>query len=71
MRSIVRVLFLSIVAFLFVIALGGCGGSNEESMAGTKGAASDNAPKTQAEFFEQQQLLNKVAKTKVTSLREK
>ena len=71
MRSIVRTLLLTAVGFSFVVALGGCGPNNEAGMEGTKGVAPANAPKSQAEFFKQQQELNKEAKVNLPSPKSK
>jgi hypothetical protein len=64
MRSIVRALVLSAVGLGLTLSLAGCGNQNEGSMAETKGTAAPNAPKTQAEFFKQQQALAEQAKAK-------
>ncbi len=71
MRSIVRALLPGVVGFYFVVAQGGCGVNNEESMAGTKGVAPANAPKSQAEFFKQQQELSKKATPNAKSQKSK
>ena len=55
MRRIARGLILASVAFVLAFPLAGCQSStNEESMAGTKGTAPPDAPKSQKEFYEQQ-----------------
>ncbi len=59
MRSVLRTLVLSVAGISLVLAMAGCGGDNESSMAATKGVAPPNAPKTQADFYKQQQELKK------------
>jgi hypothetical protein len=69
MRFVCR--FVVVPAFVLglVLPLGGCGDSNEASMAGTKGTAAPNAPKTQAEFYNQQKALEKPAKGKAPGVK--
>jgi hypothetical protein len=62
MRSIVRALVLPAVGLGLTLSLTGCGNQNEASMGDTKGVAAPDAPKTQAEFFKQQQALAEQAK---------
>jgi hypothetical protein len=63
MRAILRFPIVAAVVLGLVLPLGGCNSdSNEASMAGTKGVAAPNAPKSQAEFYKQQKALEKPAK---------
>jgi hypothetical protein len=62
MRSTVRAFVLSAVGLGFTLSLTGCGNQNESSMAETKGTAAPDAPKTQADFYKQQQALGEQAK---------
>jgi len=59
MRSTVRALLPCVVGVCLVAAQGGCGENNEASMAGTKGVAPENAPKSQSDYFKQQKELDK------------
>jgi hypothetical protein len=64
MRSILRALIVPAVGIGIALPMAGCGNPNENSMAGTKGTAAPNAPKTQAEFYNQQKSVAPPAKTK-------
>lgn len=55
-----RLWITAAVGLVFVLAGSGCGGNaNEADVAGTKGVALPDAPKSQAEFFTQQNELLK------------
>jgi len=56
MKDVLRLLVPAAGGLCLCLLLSGCSGSpNEEGMAGTKGVAPANAPKSQAEFYKQQQ----------------
>ena len=65
MRTVVRFPIVSAVVLGLALPLGGCNSdSNEASMAGTKGVAAPNAPKSQADFYNQQKAQAQQAKGK-------
>ena len=55
MRSLPRFAIIPAVALGFALPMAGCSNENDASMAGTKGTAAPDAPKTQADFYKQQQ----------------
>ena len=59
MRLMKRFVMFSAVMLSFTLPMAGCGNENEKSMAGTKGTAAPDAPKSQAEFFNQQKSMIK------------
>jgi hypothetical protein len=63
MRALGCSVFLAPVG-LGLALLSGCSGDNESNMAETKGVAAANAPKTQAEYYKQQQEIEKAAQGK-------
>jgi hypothetical protein len=55
MRWIVRALIVPAVGLGIALPLAGCNSTtNEESVAGTKGAVDSNPPKSQADYYNQQ-----------------
>jgi hypothetical protein len=64
MRFVLRFPIVSAVVLGIILPLGGCSDSNEASMAGTKGVAPANAPKSEADFYKQQKAQAQQAKGK-------
>jgi hypothetical protein len=64
MKNVARILVSVGVGLCLALLFAGCNTDpNSDSMAGTKGVAAANAPKTQADYYKQQQEGN--AQTKI------